>query len=72
VHQDAELFAALLSLGEELVHPLRPGRHAWVQVARGALDVNGTQLAAGDGAALSEEPRVVRRAPSEVLLFDLA
>jgi len=74
VHQDADLFAALLSPGQELVHALGPKRHAWVQVARGALAVNGTEVAAGDGVALSEEPRVVLRAeqPTEILLFDLA
>jgi redox-sensitive bicupin YhaK (pirin superfamily) len=45
-----------------------------VQVARGALDVNGTEVAAGDGVALSDEPRVVLHAvqPTEILLFDLA
>ena len=74
VHQDADLFAAFLSPGQELVHALGPTRHAWVQVARGALAVNGTEVAAGDGVALSEEPRVVLRAeqPTEILLFDLA
>jgi quercetin 2,3-dioxygenase len=74
VHQDADIFAALLSPGQELVHALGPERHAWVQVARGALAVNGTEVAAGDGVALSEEPRVVLRAeqPTEILLFDLA
>jgi quercetin 2,3-dioxygenase len=74
VHQDADLFAAFLSPGQELVHALGPKRHAWVQVARGALAVNGTEVAAGDGVALSEEPRVVLRAeqPTEILLFDLA
>ena len=74
VHQDTDLFAALLSPGQELVHALGPKRHAWVQVARGALAVNGTEVAAGDGVALSGEPRVVLRAvqPTEILLFDLA
>jgi len=74
VHQDADLFAALMSPGAELVHALRPKRHAWAQVARGALDVNGTEVAAGDGVALSDEPRVVLHAvqPTEILLFDLA
>jgi len=74
VHQDVELFAALLSPGEEVVHELRPGRHAWVQVAGGAVGLDGTVLRQGDGAALSEEPRVTLRArePVEVLVFDLA
>jgi len=74
IHQDADILAALLDAGDEVSHALRPGRHAWVQVARGSVDVNGTALAAGDGAALSNEARVTLRAdePSEVLVFDLA
>jgi redox-sensitive bicupin YhaK (pirin superfamily) len=53
---------------------LRNGRHAWVQVARGAVRLNDNPLAAGDGVALSEESAVELEAtaPSEALLFDLA
>jgi redox-sensitive bicupin YhaK (pirin superfamily) len=74
VHQDVDLFAGALAPGAPFVHRLRPGRHAWVQVARGAVSVNGTALGQGDGAAVSEETAVELRAsrPSEVLLFDLA
>ncbi|HEV8320164.1 MAG TPA: pirin family protein [Myxococcota bacterium] len=74
LHQDAEIHAALLQPGEEAVHALRPGRHAWVQVARGAVTLNGQPLAAGDGAAVSDEERIALRgvAPAELLLFDLA
>jgi redox-sensitive bicupin YhaK (pirin superfamily) len=55
-------------------HQLASGRHAWLQVAAGAVDLNGTQLKQGDGAAVSqeEELRIVAGEPSEVLLFDLA
>lgn len=74
LHQDAEIHAAKLSAGDEVVHPLRPGRHAWVQVARGSVELNGHALDAGDGAALSDEREVRLRAvkPAEVLVFDLA
>ena len=74
VHQDARVFAALLAPGEEIVYALAPGRHAWVQVVRGALTLGGTALAAGDGVAVSDETRLAlaARAPSELLLFDLA
>ncbi len=73
VHQDAELYVARLDAGREIAHSLRPLRHAWVQVARGAVDVNGTSLATGDGASVSDEARVAIRAsePAEVLVFDL-
>lgn len=73
LHQDAELWVTRLARGERVAHPLRPGRHAWVQVARGAVTVNGRPLEAGDGAALSDEPeaRIAASEAAEVLLFDL-
>ncbi len=74
IHQDADVFASILDPGKEVRHALRAGRHAWVQVARGAVKLNGQALSAGDGAAVGGEDalRVAASAPSEVLLFDLA
>ena len=74
IHQDVDLYAAALDGGNRVTHALKPGRHAWVQVTRGALTVNSQPLKAGDGAALSEEVSIelAASAPSELLLFDLA
>ncbi len=74
LHQDARVFATVLGNGAEVRHRLLPGRHAWVQVVRGTVDLGGTMLAEGDGAAVSGEPEVSLRAASEAeaLLFDLA
>jgi redox-sensitive bicupin YhaK (pirin superfamily) len=74
IHQDAELYTTLLSRGESVSHPLKAGRHAWVQVARGAATLNGKPLATGDGAAVSGEKALELNATAdaEVLLFDLA
>lgn len=74
IRQDARLHLAALGSGETAAHPLAPGRHAWVQVLRGKVDVNGHALEAGDGAAVSDEKqvRISATADSEVLLFDLA
>ena len=56
IHQDADLYVHVqLEPGEAVTHELRPGRYAWVQVARGGVTLNGQALAAGDGAAVSEE-----------------
>ena len=73
IHQDASIYATLLEAGRSVEHALAPGRHAWAQVARGAVEINGQSLAQGDGAAASEEDRLVITAtePAEVLLFDL-
>jgi len=74
VHQDVALHAALLDGADAATLPLAPGRHAYVHVARGSLDVNGQRLTAGDAAALSDEPSVTLRnaTAAEVLVFDLA
>src|ERR671919_3179083 len=54
-HQDMELLVAVLNPGQQVSYFLKPGRHAWLQLARGGVSVNGTKLSAGDGAAVSEE-----------------
>jgi len=74
IHQDVDLYASLLDAGQGVNFTSRPGRHAWVQVTRGAIELNGKQMAAGDGAAISDERALAITAaqPSEILLFDLA
>ena len=74
IHQDATVYRARLAAGDEVVHELASGRHAWVQVAGGDLEINGKPLAAGDGAAISGEKavRIRAKAASDALLFDLA
>ncbi len=74
VHQDVSLYASLLAAGQRAEVPLAPGRRAWVQVVRGAVDVNGTALGEGDGAALEQEAvvTVVGREDAELLVFDLS
>ena len=74
IHQDADLWTALLGPGESVRHPLASGRHAWVHVARGSATLNGKALGAGDGAAVSDEPalEIAGVTEAEVLVFDLA
>ena len=74
IHQDAKIYASVLDEGKSVNHLVRTGRHAWVQVAAGAVEINGTELKHGDGAAVSGEAQLVITAahPSEILLFDLA
>jgi hypothetical protein len=54
-----------------VTHALPEGRHAWIQVVRGTIDVNGTSLQQGDGAAISDERTLIVAGDGEVLLFDL-
>lgn len=74
VHQDVALSVALLLAGQQATYRLKPGRHAWLQAARGSVTLNGAALNAGDGAAASEEEILEIRAldEAEILLFDLA
>ena len=74
IHQDARIYSTILAPTQRVGHELPKGRHAWVQVARGAVDLNGIALSAGDGAAVSDERRLelAGREPAEVLVFDLA
>jgi quercetin 2,3-dioxygenase len=74
VHQDVSVYDALLSAKERAQLSLGEGRHAWVQVAKGSVKVNGETLVAGDGAALSSEPLLSLEGleQAEVLVFDLA
>src|SRR6266849_739768 len=74
IRQDNELYATVLGAGETVKHALKLKRHAYVQVARGSVKLNGTELREGDGAAISEEKAVELTGvkDAEVLLFDLA
>jgi quercetin 2,3-dioxygenase len=74
IHQDAEIHAGLLSPGATVTYAIKPGRHAWLQVAAGAAMLNGTALVEGDGAAVSGENLLAIQGvqPANFLLFDLA
>ena len=74
VHQDASIYATILAESDKATHEPAAGRHIWLQVARGAVAVNGNELHHGDGAAISGESHIeiVGQSPSEVLMFDLA
>lgn len=77
IHADAAVHAGVFGAGQTAELPLAPGRHAWVHVARGAARVNGHDLAAGDGLALSDEAlvRIEGRGAGadagELLVFEL-
>ena len=74
LHQDARIYASVLKADDSVQHALAPGRHAYVQVARGDVALNGHDLHAGDGARVSAESLLDFRTTgtAEFLLFDLA
>ncbi len=74
VHQDVSLYASILQKDETVSHPLSENRHAWIQVVKGSLEINGEFLNASDGAAISDESWLKIKAlesETEFLLFDL-
>ena len=74
IRQDNHLYATVLGPGESVKHELKPDRHAYVQVTRGSVKLNGKKLGTGDGAAISAEKSLELKGltDAEVLLFDLA
>jgi len=73
IYQDTDVYVAKLHARNTLPFAVRASRHAWVQVAEGAITLNGQPLRAGDGAAASEEARLDLAADSDttLVLFDL-
>jgi len=74
IHQDVDVYAALLDNGERVTHNLAPQRVAWLHVARGSVTLNGSTLQAGDGAAIEEESSLELSGVenAEILLFDMS
>lgn len=74
VHQDVKLYATLLAEGEEVTHTVPAGRYAWIHVAEGTVEIDGTQLSAGDAASFDKAADVRIRGvdAGHVLVFDLA
>lgn len=73
IHQDVDLYSSLLEPGETVSHAPNRGRKVWVQLASGAVDVNGVAMAAGDGLAVADEAEIKISAgqSAEFLLFDM-
>ena len=74
LHQDVKVYLAEIESGHEVFFQHNRGRHLWLQVTKGELDLSGQVLKAGDGAGISDEADIclVAQSPAEVLLFDLA
>jgi hypothetical protein len=70
---DVEMYSTLIHKGNHMVHEMRPGRHAWIHIVKGWIDLADLHLNAGDGAGFSDEIAVsfTAQEPTEILLFDL-
>ena len=74
INQDASVFASILDQGSAVDFHTDATRYAWIQVARGSLNVNDERLEQGDGAVVVGESslKLVANEAVELLLFDLA
>jgi len=74
IHQDVNLYSSILAKGETVEHNLAENRHAWIQLVKGSIELNGETLNQGDGAAVSDETKLKIKSladETEFLLFDL-
>ena len=81
MHQNASLSVGLFGAGEQATYAIAPGRHGYVHVARGEIELRASEgshrLGAGSGAAITGEPQIVLAGRAsgadrdEVLVFDL-
>lgn len=71
---DAEIYVSMLKPGDKVDYEIKPGRHGWLQVTRGAIKLNDLTLNTGDGAAISDIDKISLTAVenAEILLFDLS
>jgi redox-sensitive bicupin YhaK (pirin superfamily) len=74
IHQDARIYIGKIDVRQSVQQSFAPGRHGWLQVLRGAVELNGVAMDTSDGATISEEKAIAITATeaAEVMLFDLA
>jgi quercetin 2,3-dioxygenase len=74
INQDVAVYSSILAKDEKISHALAENRHAWLQIIKGSVDLNGEVLNVSDGAAISEENLLQIKSladETEFLLFDL-
>jgi redox-sensitive bicupin YhaK (pirin superfamily) len=74
IHQDVNLYSAILEQGDVINYQVSANRYAWLQIAKGTVNFNGQELFAGDGVQISgaENLEISTNSNAEILLFDLA
>lgn len=74
IYQDVDLYASVLKVGDWVNYKIPAERYAWVQVAKGLINLNGQDLREGDGIQLvgDQSLEIQTQIRAEFLLFDLA
>jgi len=73
INQNVDVFVGKLAAGDKISHALKAGRHAWLHIAEGEVELNGQSLKSGDAASFSDEKAISIKAisPARILFFDL-
>jgi redox-sensitive bicupin YhaK (pirin superfamily) len=73
VHQDVTFYVSAIRPGDHLLHQMLTGRRVFLYVISGQISVNGTPLAAGDQARITDAIPLAFQADkeSEMMLIDL-
>lgn len=73
VFQDMTLYRWVIKAGEEVSYSSAPERNIWIQVVKGALEINGERAEQSDGVAINQLELLELKAEkeTEILLFDL-
>ena len=73
INQEVDVFVGKFNAGDKINYCFKPNRHGWLHLAEGQIKLNSVALSAGDGAAVSDENKLILEAagPAQVLLFDL-
>jgi redox-sensitive bicupin YhaK (pirin superfamily) len=73
INQNVDVFVGKLAAGDKISHALKAGRHAWLHIAEGEVELNGQSLKSGDAASFSDEKAISIKAisPAQILFFDL-
>ncbi len=74
VHADVALHAGVFATGDRATFEVKPGRHAWIHVAKGSVQIGGKRLEAGDAAYTKDSGAIAIEGDGsgEILVFDLA
>src|SRR5438045_145859 len=73
INQAAPVYAGMLNADQTIAYRLELNRYAWLQIARGTIELNQAELRQGGGAAVSAEGNlsIVAHAQADILLFGL-
>ncbi len=73
LHNDVDVYSAMLHEDDTVRHQLRPGRMAWIHVAKGSAEVNGTMLVTSSSVSVASSPieLVGQSSDTDVLLLDV-